>query len=388
MKSVFAGFLLLAIAVSGATTAVAAQDQADNNGRILRLHVIKVYDNQGWGQPVLAYTMLVPDGWRVEGGIQWHSQWHCLSTDAITNQLRVTSPDGRYAFEAFPDYGASWYDDAYKVQTHQQQLAMGQQVCPLARPFNASGFLTGIFVPAFRRGAQIESVQQNRQAAQALYDQITQSYGALLRATGGQVSTDAARVILREQGSEEVVMANTAVTATRGMSATAAANGQIAYSTDYTLGASKVVSFRAPVGQLQQMEPLFGAMLGSIHINPAWQAAITQFLTNMGNIQTRGAIDRANIMRDAQNQIGDTIMSTWQRRQDSLDRISRSWSQTIRGTGDFVDPATNTTVELPWGYDNVWSDGNGEYLLTTIQGFNPNSDLRTNQNWTQMQAAR
>jgi hypothetical protein len=388
MKSVLAGIFLLATAATVSATADAAQNQGQNNGQILRLHVISVYDRQGWGQPVVAYTMLVPEGWRVEGGVRWNGQWHCLSTELVINQLRVTSPDGRYAFEAFPDYGANWYDDALKIQTHQQQIAMGQQVCPLTRPFNASGFLTGVFLPAFRRGAQVESVQQNPQAAQAYQAFLMQNYGLVLQQTGAQLSTDAARMVLREQGSEEMVMANTSLTAARSMSASAAANGAIANSTDYTLGASKVVSFRAPAGQLQQLEPLFGAMLGSIHVNPAWQAAVAQVLLNIGTKMIGGAVDRANIMHDAQMKIGDTIMSTWQNRQDSLDRISHSWSQTIRGTGDFVDPTTHAQVELPWGYDNVWSDGNGDYLLTTIQGFNPNSDIQTNRNWTQMQAVR
>jgi hypothetical protein len=170
------------------------------------------------------------------------------------------------------------------------------------------------------------------------------------------------------------------------VSATAAVNGQIGYARYYTSDATKVVSFRAPPGELQAMEPVFSAMLGSIHVNPAWQAAVQQHMMTMQGIIQKGVADRAAIMRDAQNQIGDTIMRTWQNRQESEDRIAHSWSQTIRGTGDFIDPSTNTKVELPWGYDNVWSSGNGDYILSTVPGFNPNSDLQTNQNWTQMQA--
>jgi hypothetical protein len=70
---------------------------------VLRLRKVEVIDTQGWGQPVVAYALFAPADWRVEGGIRWNAQWHCMYTDMIVNQLHITSANNRYAFELFPE---------------------------------------------------------------------------------------------------------------------------------------------------------------------------------------------------------------------------------------------------------------------------------------------
>ena len=88
------------------------------------------------------------------------------------------------------------------------------------------------------------------------------------------------------------------------------------------------------------------------------------------------------------NEIGDIQMNSWQNVEASQDHIAKMWSQAIRDVADYYDPETQTKVELPWGYDNVWSSGLDEYLLTDIPGFNPNSDIQTSRIWTEMKAIR
>jgi hypothetical protein len=182
MKAILSAVLIFLVSL----TAAQAQNRnaGPGRGQVLRMHQIAVYDRQGWGQPVVAYTMLVPADWQVQADIVWNAQWHCMITDMIVAQLRITSPDGRYAFEAFPDYAGNWYEDPYMAQSYQQQVAAGQQVCPMVQPFNAGQFLTRIFLPGFRNGAQVVDVQQNPQAAQALYSEIMQSMGQVLQAQG------------------------------------------------------------------------------------------------------------------------------------------------------------------------------------------------------------
>ncbi len=379
MRPVLVALLVLLTATASAL----AQD-----AKMLRLKQISIFDNQGWGQPVVAYTMLVPSDWKVEGGVTWNQGWHCLYTEMVSNHLRVTSPDGRYGFELFPDYAANWYQDPMSIQMQQRQIAAGQQVCPLSQPFGASDFLTRLFVPGFRQGAQVQSVEQNPQTAQAYYQDMVSKLGPLLQQGNMQVSADAARMILRYQGSDEMVMATTSITTIRGMSATAAANGQMAYAMHYNSNASRVVGFRAPQGELQAMDRLYSAMLSSIHINPAWEGAVQRVILNIGQINLKGAQDRSRIWQNTMSEIGDMQMKSWENRQESQDRIAHMWSQTIREVDDYVDPSTNTKVELPSGYDNIWSSGDGEYLLSQTPGFDPNNDLHTGHNWSRMEITR
>jgi hypothetical protein len=382
MKSFLAGLLILL----AASTVAQAADQ--NQGHIIRLRKISIYDRQGWGQPIIAYTMLVPADWKVQGGIRWNGAYHCMSSEMITNRLQITSPDGRYGFEMFPDYSANWYQDPMIAQFQERDRAQGQPVCPLARPFNARDFITGIFLPGFRPGAQVVSVQRNPAPAKALYDQIMQYTGAMLRQNNAQISTDAAKVLLRYRGTEEMVMATTLVTSASMQSPTAMLQGRTANAMVYTSNSSKVVSYRAPAGELRSMERLYAAMLSSIHINPAWQNAVQQVKLRIQNIKYKGALDRQRIMSNAMNEIGEMHMKTWQHEQASQDRIAHLWTQSIREVEDYVDPATRTKVELPEGYKNVWSDGDETYILTDIAGFNPNRDIDTKRDWTQMKRAR
>jgi hypothetical protein len=77
-------------------------------------------------------------------------------------------------------------------------------------------------------------------------------------------------------------------------------------------------------------------------------------------------------------------MEAWQNQQASRDRIATAWSETMRGVETFVDFAGGGTVELQSGFDNAWSNGAGEYVLSDQPGFNPNT-VFTDQNWTRME---
>ena len=77
-------------------------------------------------------------------------------------------------------------------------------------------------------------------------------------------------------------------------------------------------------------------------------------------------------------------MEAWENQQASQDRIAQAWSQTMRGVETFAEPGGAATVELQSGFDNAWSNGVGEYVLSDRPSFNPNT-VFTNQNWTRME---
>jgi hypothetical protein len=56
----------------------------------------------------------------------------------------------------------------------------------------------------------------------------------------------------------------------------------------------------------------------------------------------------------------------------------------MRGVETFVEPGDTATVELQSGFDNAWSNGVGEYVLSDQPSFDPNTAF-TNQNWTRME---
>jgi len=128
------------------------------------------------------------------------------------------------------------------------------------------------------------------------------------------------------------------------------------------------------------------AVVASERVNAQYQAAVSQFLVNMGNTQLKGVMDRQRIWHDAQQQISATIIATYQHQQAVQDRLAEQWSQTIRGVETYVNPSTGTNVELTGGYDSAWVNNRGEYLLSDSPGFNP--AVAFQEGWTQLKKAK
>jgi hypothetical protein len=143
-----------------------------------------------------------------------------------------------------------------------------------------------------------------------------------------------------------------------------------------------VFAYRAPAERFDNK--LIATILASVRLNPQYQAAVSQFLSNMNQIAQQGAMDRARIWREAGQQISATISQAYQRQQAVQDRAAQQFSQTIRGVETYIDPS-GTKVELAGGYDNAWMNGRGEYLLSNTPGFNPAVALR--ENWTPLKKA-
>lgn len=359
---------------------------ADTGGYV-RLRVMKLMDNSGFGQPVEAARFLAPADWRMEGGIQWSPNFGCLAM-LVNAQFRFIAPDGITALEVFPNYVWNWYDDPYQRQLAAQTAqSAGQRPCDMAPPAAAAEFLRNKLVPAFRRGAQVVATEQQPQVAQASQASM-QAYMQQAAAYGLQMDlrADAARIrinyTMNGRQIEEWISATVQYNKQQVMSASAAMQGGMGYTSSYTLTATAQIGTRAPAGRLDGLTPLFATMIASYRPNVAYVNAVSQVMANMGNTQTQGAMDRSRIWSQANREISDIIRQGYDRQQQSQDRIAESWSQTTRGVETFVDPSTNERVELTGGYSQVWSNGNGEYVLSNSPNFEPNRVL--DGNWREM----
>ena len=87
--------------------------------------------------------------------------------------------------------------------------------------------------------------------------------------------------------------------------------------------------------------------------------------------------------------ISDIIHKGYQERNAIRDETQRKVINSIRGTEDYVVPGGSTSVQLPNDYRSVYTNGNGEYLLTNDALYDPNTDPALNsQQWTGMQPQR
>ena len=237
--------------------------------------------------------------------------------------------------------------------------------------------LPGTFRPPFE-GIGVEPLPEMAAALAAEAQQLV--------AMNTPFQTDAARLRVRydDGATEEWLTAGVLQMAMQVMSSGAAMQGRMEMTTQYISSASRVFGFRAPAGRLDEQERLFATMVASVQVNPAWDAALNRLALNLAQIQIQSAAERSRIWSEAAAEVSRIRMEAWENQQASQDRIAHAWSQTMRGVETFAEPGEAVTVELQSGFDNAWSNGVGEYVLSDRPSFNPNT-VFSNQNWTRME---
>jgi hypothetical protein len=152
--------------------------------------------------------------------------------------------------------------------------------------------------------------------------------------------------------------------------------------------AESLFAFRAERGHLEPLARGCMASVRSLRMNPAWFAAyqaesqriMRERIAMQQMLQQMAAAQRASFQRqmhrlsDVSRTLSDTsdmIMSGYQSRSASYDRMSQGWSEAMRGVDSYVDPIGGRSVELPGGYQHAWTNGLGEYVLTDSSFLQP-----------------
>jgi hypothetical protein len=82
------------------------------------------------------------------------------------------------------------------------------------------------------------------------------------------------------------------------------------------------------------------------------------------------------------DEVSQDNLKSWEDRQAVNDKIVDDFTHGILGVDKYYDPIAEKTVELPSGYNNVWTNSLGEYVLADDPGYNPN--IGSNLNWQPM----
>jgi hypothetical protein len=301
-------------------------------------------------------------------------------TDLVSGRMLAVSPDGSVGLEMFPALSFAWADDpaAREIMMKSAVIMTG---CRIAPPLNASGVVLEYIIPQFRPDATVVRADPAPEAARGLYDKTMDISGAMIQMQGGQLQTDAVRALIAYEyngrGYEEWITAS--ISQYELMSPMGI---QYGYMTDSLFG------FRAPRGQLSRYEALFATMLASYRPNPQWVNAAITVWTNIQSGWSRTSGEMSRIWAEAGQQIGQTIMSAWQYRRDTVDRVTLAYSRAMRGVDAYLDPFTQQPTELPTGYrGGVWASNRGQYLLTDDPSFDPNATL-PDVTWQRMKRAR
>lgn len=328
---------------------------------------VRLLDENGFGQPVEAYSLLLPKGWRTEGGVRWVINAQCPA-DAIQNRVTATSPDQRFRLEVFPQANWQWFDDPMMLQNAANNAQAGFGGCPLVQPFNAAQFLEQVFVPTDLPGATLISHQPNEPMSALMREQARQNNAVFQSAGVNLESRPSAEIGRLRWNDGRVGIALCAVEQTVAMMPNLLNGGTYA---SYQCRCTVRTMLSGPAGSEQECERLLGTLVASTRINPEWQAAVQKVYSNIARVEQQETAKRAALWRQTQQEIGEIRRRTWEDSQASRDRIAESWGQVLRGVETWQEPGGGQ-IELSAGYREAWSKADGTYLLSNDPLFDPN----------------
>lgn len=365
-----------------ASAACAAQTPGSHDYLLMRR--VSIVDPAAFGRPIEAASILLPKNWAVKSSVVWTADPGCVR-NSVQLRLEAHSPDGKLGFEIFPNYTWGWADDP-QVRYYAEQAALspfGIKGCEILPVLDAGSYLQNIFLPRWRPGATLVGIGKVPELIQAAKMEFLAATGG---STEGLVQTDfdvalAAIETPRTGGTdEEWVLAGLVRTTSYLPTLAGMGSYNNPMAGNYTLAAYANFAARAPKGQLEKNEKLFDTIYRSFKLDPTWEAAITQHFMTIDQINLKGVQDRQRIIHQSQQEISAMIEQGHLRREAMRDRSAERQIQSLRGVETYIDPATQTRVELATGYQNAWSNGLGDYVLSNSPSFNPVRELQGN--WT------
>ena len=346
-----------------------------------------------------SHTLLVPSDWQVEGGAWWAGgNFYSILP---SQDIKITAPDGRRV-QLGPSIGAVDFlpsdyamfqlgsqrpaeggaDNGYPVLYMPQTLDdwhdwMQDKILPQERPgatdiqVQPVTIIPELTTLLLRQIAPIQqqNEQQNQQSQMMGSGTFSFADGAVLGFTCSYQQDGRAW--------EELIILGTMYT---GL------DSQIGRQLWWSIEPN--VSYRAPAGELEKNLPLFFAIANSLRPTPQWANMKATHAAKMNQIKAQGAADRSRIIADTHREISQMITDGYNKRQAITDKTHERFINTIREVDNYTTPGSETTVQLPSHYEHVYSNGNGEYLLTNDALYNPNTDAAVNNtNWDVMTVA-
>ena len=366
------------------TTAAAAPSsgapaQGTTDGRYVVLARTRFWDKAMFDPPVEAFSLLFPQGWHVDGGVQWKGVHECRG-DIVSNVVTATSPDGALTYRVSPSRSFSYADDAMMMQALQAGAQAGG--CGVNEPFDAARYVEGRARKDL--GAQAKNIRPDTarmavmQERDAQANAIARQYGTGME----QTTTMAYGDLAFPDGTAGLLHVGVTNLITRRPDMLTGRT-----TTFSTTSVFHEAMIRFPAARRDEAVKTFATIQTSFRANPAWQQAKDAFLTKLGNVEHQGRMERLRIQaaagqaaHEARTAASDAQQRSWESRQAADDVAHKRFIQSIREVETFVDAAG--TVELSAGYDGAWSRGDGTYLLAT-GGFDPVQELKDSR-WTKM----
>ena len=342
----------------------------------IRLRTLSVVDREGTGGE--AFRILIPEGWRFSGGIQWMPDNAGLPATA---DFQVSSPDGKAAFQVLPTQPFFWTDIQKILSEHPRgSRYYGRQVQPPMQPVDA---LKRTVIPRVRPDVRhLEVLEEHMLTglASGLSAGILSQPDAEATASGGTVRIQYVRDGIQHDERFYCVVQ------------------QILFSFPSPAGArttlmwnvGPIVSFRAEAGTFQDSDPILQSLAFSCRWNPDWfnrycRLVAFMMINRLEKLESTEQMQR--VLTHEVGEISDAIMGYYREHQQVYTRVAEAFASAGRRVEPYHNPLNREDVDLPSGFDRAWTNPQGEYVLSRNPVFKPDpgpDDLE----WTRIRPIR
>lgn len=341
----------------------------------------RVLDTMGFDKPVEAVSILLPEGWKMSGGVTWKGINECRA-EIVQQQIKATSPDGEIEYNFYPN--RSFVYSADPSFRELIQVGANSGGCQVTEPFEASDWIRRFAEEELNADViDITPDRERENTFKELYEKMnSQNRGQNLSTTS--VTTFVNSELRFSDGREGV--AQTGVTQYTTQHPNYMQGGSIS-SSSTNVFYNMVIKF--PAERRKEALEVAALITTSSRTNPIWNEAKTEFLTKLGNIEHAGRMERIRLVGEQsrayareRDRAMDDQMRSWERRQASSDASHEKYIRSIREVevwkNDGGDP-----VELTSGYKYGYSRPDGSYILTDDSRFDPAIEFK--ENWKKME---
>jgi hypothetical protein len=299
-----------------------------------------------------AFSILVPDGWILEGGIlrvdPSQAGGAAQSIEAKVDLTIKRDASGSVMLRQIPDW---YYCDMRHSPAGQMGLFptgsnySGMTVCPLMK---AQEYLQQMAIPQLHPNAQDLQIEQLRPLHE-LADGYRRRMAAMLLPMMYDFDAALLTITYQEAGIRyrEKIM-------------TLIENRGPAVAGQWANRETRLI--RAPADEFDRWEPVFSLMLGSVTIHPQWLAG-----------EIRGSLQRAGIYRQVQQQIQEIDRQISGHRRETNAEIHNDMFLTLTGQEEYVNPYTG---EIEVGSNQLgryrWQNESGDVVYSDTESYDPN----------------
>jgi hypothetical protein len=328
----------------------------------VRFKRYSVKDDAGIGGE--AFSMLVPEGWRVQGGVAW--RLHPAMPAYLA--MKVINPNSPEILEAYPTLPFVWTEGGIPFFAP-GSIYLGNEVCqPVDDPID---YTKRFLLPRFR-----PELRDAKVVATEYLPKVAEAVAAADQEPGVQKVFRASRVRIEYAQQSRVIEEDMYCVLSRV---------DIPQTRTTFWGTDRNYSFRAEKGKLDERTKVFQTMVASIKPNLEWfnrYRQLVQMLVQNQLRQIRQVGELSRYISQTSSEISELSRQAYENRQASQERINQQFSQYIRGVDEYRNPFDNRPVELPSGYREAWVNPSGEYVLSDDPNFDPN--IGSTANWQRM----